>query len=121
MLLPNIIKTKDYDEALKKLKINDGEMFDKTINSFVKMEEQSNCSIAKAPNFCKEFQNHKIQLWKIRLPNPFANKGKSGGFRLLLILKYENQSWYLHKIFKKTDNGEKEIQREIQILKTEYN
>lgn len=121
MLLPNIIKTKDYNEAIKKLKISNEEIFDKTINSFVKMEEQSNYNVVKAPSFCKEYQNHKIQLWKIRLPNPFANKGKSCGFRLLLVLKYENKSWFLHKIFAKTDNSEKNIQKEIKTLEKEYN
>lgn len=120
MLLPNIIKTNDYDEAIKELGINNEEIFDKTINSFVSLEEQSNYNVVKPPNFCKEYQDHKIQLWKIRLPNPFSNKGKSCGFRLLLVFKYENESWFLHKIFKKTDNSEKYIQKEINFLKKKY-
>lgn len=115
MLLQNIIKTKDYDEVIKKLKINNEEIFDKTINSFVKMEEQSNYNVVKAPSFCKEYQNHKIQLWKIRLPNPFANKEKSNGFRLLLILKYENKFGIYIKYLKNQIIAKKIYKKKLKI------
>ena len=46
-----------------------------------------------------------LELYKARLPNRSARRGKRGGFRLLYVLHGEEMATFLH-IYSKSDNND---------------
>lgn len=52
-----------------------------------------------------------LRLYKIRLPNPTMSKGKSGGFRLILLLNSLNEEIILLYVYPKIGPaGKKDIE-----------
>jgi len=53
----------------------------------------------------KVFQNSSYECWVTRLPDKMRNKGKSGGFRVVLVLDLEEKILSLQGIFRRENLG----------------
>jgi hypothetical protein len=52
--------------------------------------------------------NNRFEIWVVRLPNPEANKGKRGGFRLVLFLDLNERTINLEYIEERDEMGFKD-------------
>src|SRR5260370_14497638 len=51
---------------------------------------------------------HRFEIWSVGIPNPEANKGKSGGFRLILFLDLTERTINLEFIEERDNLGYKD-------------
>jgi mRNA-degrading endonuclease RelE of RelBE toxin-antitoxin system len=68
------------------------------------------------------FQNASYECWVTRLPDKMRKKGKSGGFRVVLVLDLEEKVLYLQGIFRRghlsyKGNGGKHDEAYAELLK----
>lgn len=60
-----------------------------------------------------------IELYKTRIKNSSAKRGKSGGFRIIYFIKRKDESYYMFSIFSKTEKENMEYKELLIALKEE--
>ena len=53
----------------------------------------------------RHFRNSSFECWETRLPDKMRQQGKSGGFRVVLVLDLEEKVLLLQGIFRRTHLG----------------
>ena len=112
---PAVEKAKGFDKSLKKITHKD-------IIFYKSKEVLSNFKFLKSPpNRVIIYSTQLYDIWKFRISNPEANKGKSGAFRLFTYFLKDENKFILYKIYPKKDiekksNIDNEIKAEIKRL-----
>lgn len=92
-----IIASPEFEKALKQLKKRFPTVGNQ-VGDFVRALEAGNVLGDKIPEIG-------FNVYKVRLPNPDAQKGKSGGFRIVYYLKQQDHVWLI-TIYSKSDQGD---------------
>lgn len=70
------------------------------------------------PVFRSEKQT--FEIWVTRVPNPDANRGSSGGYRLVHFFNHQEKTIYLDRIVERSDKGGRDEHPKDQQHETEY-
>lgn len=68
------------------------------------LEEFQNIPLPHAVQVCL-FKNTSFECWETRLPDKIRQQGKSGGFRVILVLDLEEKIMWLQGIFRRAHLG----------------
>ncbi len=68
------------------------------------LEEFQNISLPHSVQVCL-FRNSSFECWETRLPDKMRQQGKSGGFRVVLVLDLEEKMLMLQGIFRRAHLG----------------
>ncbi len=94
------VETHDYIETSKELELSE------EIREAIKRWATSAGRVpTNKQRLCHRTPRNKFELWNARIPNPDANRGASGGFRLTYFFNLIDESIYLGRIEKRSDLG----------------
>ncbi len=89
-------RTESFDKWWKKEKVDEGNYrYHQSA-----LSEFQNIPLPHQVQACI-FKNTSFECWVTRLPDKRRNKGKSGGFRVLLVLDLEEKILWLQGIFRR--------------------
>ncbi len=96
----HVQRTESFDKWWKKEKVEDKnyEYHDQALREF------QNILLPHAVQSCI-FKNTSFECWVTRLPDKVRQQGKSGGFRVVLILDLEEKVILLQGIFRRNHLG----------------
>lgn len=99
-----IEKTKNYEKDLKSIskKLSNKKNLEKIEKSINSLLINFNF-VSIPPRVPKLYQDDELEIWKIRIPNPDSNKGKSNGFRLFTYFIIKDDTFYLYAIDSKNN------------------
>ena len=97
-----IQRTESFDKWWKKENVHDSnyKYHEEALKDF------NNVSLPHNVQFC-HFKNTSFECWATRLPDKIRKQGKSGGFRLVIILDLEEGAILLQGIFRRNNLGYK--------------
>jgi len=85
--------------------------------------EQVTKSMEQDPYFGVAIPGYEGAVWKLRIANTSAKRGKQGGFRIIYFIEKTIETCYLLTIYSKTDKSDvslKELEDLLKALEKEY-
>ena len=110
------IKTiKSFEKAVRNLS--------KKFREIKKDIKEASCLLEENPFIGVPIPGYEGALWKLRVTNTSAKRGKQGGFRIVYLVNEVTEHCYLLIIYSKTDKTDvtyEEVENLLKALEDEY-